>query len=211
MRAIQYIFSVVLVSVLLVSAVDAQSNNPNSGGETNYDFSRFDNLPTFRSIPWGASKEYVLRNDDSQRIETGADFLRLRDNLGDLSVDVTYFFWRGHHIKGTYVTHQNLGEYSSYIERYNHLKGLLAQTYGMPKIDLMNWIDHTHKNQPNRWITAISRGHLEHFAFWEEEEIVISIKFAAVNQRPSIMIEYYIKNFDAEMDQTDDAEILRKL
>lgn len=210
MRAIQYIFCIVIVSVLLAGAVDAQSNNP-GGGESNYDFSRFDNLPQFRSIPWGASKSYVLSNDDSQRIETGPDYLRLRDTLGELEVDVNYFFWRGHHIKGTYVTNQNLGEYSSYIERYNHLKSLLSQTYGMPKIDLMNWIDHSYKNQPNRWITAISRGHLEHFAFWEEEEIVISIKLGAVNQRPTIMIEYYIKNFDAEMDQTDDAEILRKL
>lgn len=209
MRTLKHIFCILFVLVFVAGAVDAQSNNP--GGQANFDFSRFDNLPTFRSIPWGASKEYVLRNDNSQRIETGQDFLRLRNRLGDLEVDITYFFWRGHHIKGTYLTNENLGEYSTYFERYNWLKSLLAQKYGRPKIDLTNWADHTFKNQPHRWLTAISRGHLEHFAFWEEEDIVISIRFAAVNQRPSIMIEYFIKNFDAEVDQTDDAEVLRKL
>ena len=209
MRAIKHVICFLIVIVFVTGAVDAQSNNP--GGQTNFDFSRFDNLPTFRSIPWGASKDYVLRNDDSQRIETGQDFLRLRNKLGDLEVDITYFFWRGHHIKGTYLTTQNLGEYSNYIERYNWLKSLLSQKYGSPKIDLMNWADHSFKNQPNRWLTAVSRGHLEHFAFWEEEDIVISIRLGAVNQRPSILVEYFIKNFDAEMDQTDDAEVLRKL
>jgi hypothetical protein len=189
----------------------AQSS-PNGNGEVDYNFNQLSGVSPFRTIPWGASKEYVLKSDPSPRKETGKDYLVLKNTLADVQVDITYFFFKGHFIKGTYKTTENLGDYSSYMEKYERFKALLTEKYGGPKIDLVNWLDVSYKNRPDKWLTAISRGHLEHFAIWElENKITIMIKFSAVNEQPSIKIEYQIKNFDDRMDKIDDDEILKDL
>lgn len=202
---------VILLGVLMLTSVYPHTVYALNEDEESYDFSQFEDLPPFRNIPWGASREYVLENDDSQRIETGENYLVLRNELGDLDMDITYYFWRDHFVKGVYVSNEELGSYESYIQNYRRLKDLLDQKYGEPLLDLRRWADHTYQNRSDRWLTALSNGHLEHFAFWEEEELIISIRLGSVDQRPTIELEYYIRDFEREMDQTDDSEILENL
>jgi len=186
-------------------------NGPNSNNNIGYNFDKLKGLPPFRNIPWGSSKEYILENDVSERIETGEDYLILKDNLADIEVEVTYFLWRKHFIKGVYKTTEHMGEYSSYIEVYQRFKELLSKKYGNPMIDLTNWSDIQYKNQPSKWLLAISKGHLEHVAYWEQQSIIISIKFEAVEGQPVIKIEYYIQNFNNEIEETDDTDVLQDL
>ena len=202
---------IILLLLLLCSVPGAHAQSNGGGSDIGYNFEQLRGLPPFRDVPWGASKKQVLNKDKSERKETGKDYLVLANTLDGVDVDITYFFWRDHFIKGVYLTTENLGEYSGYYDKYERFKDLLSQKYGNPKIDLTNWVDVTYKNRPEKWLVAISRGHLEHFAIWEQEDIVISIKFSAVNDRPSVKIEYFIKNFDAEMDETDDFEVLKDL
>jgi hypothetical protein len=208
----RYLTVALIGAMLLVPAVLFGQSSPNGSGEVDYNFNQLSGVSPFRTIPWGASKEYVLKNDPSARKETGKDYLVLTSTLAEIQVDITYFFFKGHFIKGTYMTTENLGDYSTYMEKYQRFKALLTEKYGRPKIDLVNWVDVTFKNRPEKWLTAVSRGHLEHFAFWElENKIIISIKFSSVNEQPSLKIEYYIKNFDDRMDKIDDDEILKDL
>lgn len=206
-----FIHVAIVASFLCTAEIGVAQSQPN-GDQVDYNFDQLQGISPFRTIPWGASKEYVLKNDKSPRKETGKDYLVLKSTLADIKVDITYFFFKGHFIKGVYMANEDLGDYSTYMEKYERFKTLLSEKYGSPKIDLHNWVDVTYKDRPDRWLTAISRGHLEHFAFWElEDKIIISIKFGAVNEQPSIKIEYYIKNFDDRMDKIDDDEILQDL
>ena len=209
---VRVILGVCLLTGLLIQPSLHPSYAVVSEDQEQYDFDQFNDLPPFRSIPWGESRQYVLENDDSQRVETGENYLVLRDELGNLSVDITYYFWRDHLVKGSYVSNRELGSYESYMDNYRRLKDLLYQKYGEPLLDLRRWADHTYQNRSERWLTALSNGHLEHFAFWEEGELIISIRLGAVDQRPTIELEYYIRDFESDMDSsTDDADILDDL
>lgn len=177
-----------------------------------YDFSKLKTSDKFRKIPWGASKEQVLKSDPSTRKETGEDYLVLTDELGDYSVDITYFFWRGYFIKGTYQTTDSFNDFAGYYEQYTMFKEGLTKKYGRPRIDIKgNWSDVTYKNRPDKWQIALANGHLEYFAIWQKDNIVISIKLGSIDNSPSVKLEYYIDNFDSEMQQVDDADILEDL
>ncbi|TNE71494.1 hypothetical protein EP331_09380 [bacterium] len=177
-----------------------------------YDFSKLRSSDNFRNTPWGATKEQVLAVDDSPRKEVGGDYLVLTGILGDVNVDITYFFWRGHFIKGTYVSTDSFNDYGGYLEKYIWFKDLMVKKYGQPKIDIAsNWNNVSLKNKPDRWLTALSQGHVEHNATWQKDNIVIQIKLAGINGKPIIKMEYFIDNFDTEMQQVDDTDILRDL
>ncbi len=180
--------------------------------DISYDFSKLRSSDNFRNTPWGATKLQVLQSDDSPRKEVGEDHLVLEGVLGGVNVDITYFFWRGHFIKGTYTTIDAFNDYAGYLEKYMFFKDLLIKKYGQPKIDInANWNDVTFKNKPDRWLSALSKGHVEHFAIWQKDNIVIQIKLGGVSGNPTIKMEYYIDNFDTEMQQVDDTDILRDL
>lgn len=187
------------------------AQNGNGSGDLGYDFSRHRDNVTFRNVPWGASKTEVLNIDKSIRRETGRDYLKLNSDLGDVNVDITYFFWENHLIKGTYISTENYGDFSKYIEKYKYFKDLLTKKHGAPYIDAANWQDMTYKNQPDRWMFAILRGHLEYFAIWERDGIVISIKFLEIGGVARILIEYYIPNIDDAIEKTDDSSVLEDL
>lgn len=179
--------------------------------EVMYDFDRLRTSDNFRGIPWGSTKEQILAKDSSPRKETGDDYLVLSGQLSDINVDITYFFWRGHFIKGTYATLDAYNDFAGYLEKYDYIKRVLIKKYGQPKIDLRNWNDVTYKNKPERWLMALGKGHVKYFAIWQKDNIVISIELGAVSAKPGIKIEYYIDNFDTEMQQVDDTDILRDL
>lgn len=203
--------SILLLFIFCLGGTSVYSQVEPNGKSIGYDFDKLRGMPPFRSIPWGASKEYVLQNDPNPRKETGKDYLVLKGQLDDIDVNITYFFWEGHFIKGVYLTTDILGEYSTYFETFTRFKDLLVQKYGKPIIDLTNWVDVSYKNRPDKWLLALSRGHLEHFAYWSQEQIVISIKLGAVDERPAIKIEYYIKNFDEKMNQSNNKDVLKDL
>lgn len=178
-----------------------------------YDFDRLSSSDTFRNIPWGASKEQILEKDSSPRKETGDDYLILTGQLGkDINVDISFFFWRGHFIKGTYLTTDAYKDFAGYLEKYDYIRRNLVEKYGQPKIYLSNyWSDVTYKNRPDRWLQALSKGHVKYIAYWQKDNIVIGIELGSVNSTASIKIEYFIDNFDTEMQQVDDSDILRDL
>lgn len=214
MNQISKILYLGLLVVLSTFTAALSQNSPNGvkgKGDAASVFTQFQGLPTFRAIPWGATKEFVLRNDKSKPKETGEDYLVLRDQLGELSVDITYFFWRGHFVKGAYQTTNDLKNYSSYIEKYENLKRLITQKYSTPMLDLTNWIDFSYRNNQSMWLRALSIGHLEHFAYWKNDQLIISIKLSGINEKPVIKVEYYIQNFDNKMEETNDREILDDL
>lgn len=179
--------------------------------EPSFDFSRFRGKTEFRNVPWGASKEDILRQDKATRKETGPNHLILNTFLSDVNLDITYFFWKNNLIKGVYITTTSLGEYSKYLEKYNYFKELLKQKQGKPYIDTANWHSMEFKNQPNKWLLAVQRGQLEHFAIWEKDGIVVTIKFCQIGGMPRIMMEYYISNIDSDIERTDDKEVLKDL
>lgn len=45
----------------------------------------------------------------------------------------------------------------------------------------------------------------------EKDGIVVSVKFAQFGGTAKLMIEYYIANIDADIERTDDKEILKDL
>lgn len=206
------IFKVLFIFLFCLAfnaSAQTQTNGSTLGGTI--DFSKYNQGVTFRNIPWGAGKEDVLNEDASARKETGKDYLRLNSNLGEYNTDITYFFWRNQLIKGTYKTSQNYGEFSKYMEIYSYFKDLLTRKHGKPYIDTVNWHDMSFKNQPERWLVAVIRGHLEYFAIWERDGIIISIRFDTVKNTPMVSIEYYISNIDNEIEKTDDTEVLQDL
>lgn len=178
-----------------------------------YDFDRLSASDTFRNIPWGASKQQILEKDISPRKEVGDDYLVLTGQLGkDINVDISYFFWRGHFIKGTYLTTDSYKDFSGYLEKYDYIRRNLVEKYGQPKIFLSNyWSDVTYKNRPDKWLLALSLGHVRYIAYWQKNNIVIGIELGSVNSTAAIKIEYFIDNFDSEMQQVDDSDILRDL
>jgi hypothetical protein len=177
-----------------------------------FDFSRYRGKTEFRNVPWGASKEDILRQDKQNRKETGVNHLILNQYFSsDVNFDIVYFFWRNNLIKGVYVSTNNIGEYSKYLEKYNYFKELLKSKHGKPYIDTANWHSMELRNEPNKWLLAVQRGQLEHFAIWEKDGIVVNIKFCQINGMPRIMMEYYIANIDSDIERTDDKEILKDL
>jgi hypothetical protein len=184
---------------------------PVEPAQPTFDFSRYRGKTEFRNVPWGASKEDILRQDKSTRKATGADLLVVTTTLNDVNYEVRYFFWRNNLIKGVYLSMNNLGEYSKFLEKYNYFKGLLITKHGKPYIDTANWSSMELKREPNKWLLAVQRGQLEHFAIWERDGIVVQIKFSQIEGQPRILIEYYIANIDADIERTDDKEILKDL
>lgn len=179
--------------------------------EPTFDFSKYRGKTEFRNVPWGASKEDILRADPAERKETGVNHMTLTASLSDVDMDIVYFFWKNSLIKGVYYNNASLGEYSKFLEKYNYFKELMKNKHGKPYIDTSNWHNMEFKGQPNKWLLAVQRGHLEHFAIWEKDGIVVSIKFAQINGMPRILMEYFIANIDADIERTDDKAVLKDL
>lgn len=206
------IHTLIWISFLLLPCILLGQPGPSGAADDlAYDFAKHRGKVLFRNVEWGASKEQVLRADNSERRETGRDHLKLSSFLGDVSTDITYFFWKNHLIKGTYISSANYGEYSKFMEKYVYFKDMLTTKHGKPYIDTANWQNMEYKSQPDRWLLAILNGHLEHFSIWEREGIVISIKLTNVNKSVRIIIEYYIANIDEEIERTDDSAVLQDL
>lgn len=225
------LFTLLITSVMMVDSVFAQRNSSNTTkkkppvttpqepqvskvvvkSDISYDFDRLRSSDTFRGIPWGASKQQILEVDNNERKENGDDYLVLSGQLSDINVDISFFFWRGHFIKGTYFTTDSWKDFAGYLEKYEYLKRVLIKKYGQPKIDLRNWTDVQFKNTPDRWLQALGKGHVEYFAIWQKDNVVIQIELGSKNANPGIKIEYYIDNFDTEMQQVDDTDILKDL
>ena len=201
--------SLFLMFVVAVGSVLGQKK-PN-GHSTGYNFDDLSELAAFRQIPWGENKEFILANDPSPRKETGKDYLVLSGQLDDVNVDIIYFFWEGHFIKGTYVTTEVFADYPSIYEKYTKFKKLLSDKYGEAKIDIQNWNVVTYRDRRDRWLYALAKGHQEHLAFWQRERVIISIKLLSISERPSIKIEYYIEDIDRNIENKDDQDILRDL
>lgn len=181
------------------------------GGDVFYDFSQLSSSDNFRNIPWGASKEQVLSSDSSPRKETGEDYLILEGKLANTNVDISYFFWKGYFIKGSYLTSESFSDFSGYLEKYETLKEGLTKKYGSPMLDMIIWNDFMFKSKPERWLLALSKSHLEYISYWQKDKIIISAKMVSINSRPAIKVEYFIDKFDAEIQQVDDSDILRDL
>ena len=199
---------VIIISLSLVCWSVTQAQNSSSQGKIAYDFNKLDGLPTFRSIPWGSSKSYILSNEDGIRLRTGSQYLILKDSLAGTAVEVKYFFWKEHLIKGVYETFNNLGEYSSYFDRYDRIKDVLTEKYGEPLLDITNWKNMRYKNNPGRWIVAVRQGDLEHVAYWKLNYIIISARFASFNGTPKVQVEYLIDNFHSDLTKDENTEIL---
>jgi len=190
-------------------SIQVQPNG--ASGDVFYDFSQLSSSDNFRNIPWGASKEQVLSSDSSPRKETGEDYLILEGKLANTNVDISYFFWKGYFIKGSYLTTESFSDFSGYLEKYETLKDGLTKKYGSPMLDMIIWNDFMYKSKPERWLVALSKSHLEYISYWQKDKIIISAKMVSINSRPTIKIEYFIDKFDAEIQQVDDSDILRDL
>jgi len=209
MKSLLQLLIILVFTVGSVIITQAQSNS--ASGNLSYDFSKLNGLPTFRSIPWGSSKSDILSNETGERLRTGKQYLIVKDSLAGVEVEVKYFFWRGHFIKGVYETFQNLGEYSNYFDRYARIKEVLTEKYGTPILDITNWKNMRYKNNPGRWLVAVRQGDLEHVAYWKLNYIIISARFASFNGTPEIQVEYLIDNFHSDLVEIKNSEILEDL
>ena len=129
----------------------------------------------FRRTSWGMSLHQVKSTEEEQPVYETDGLLMYNLTVGGLSANLFYRFLNGLLGLSTYVFTESHSNKNLFIDDYLAIKAVLRQKYGSPLSDQTVWRNSLFKNDPEKWGTAVSIGHLSYKTYWELEEMVIML------------------------------------
>ena len=155
----------------------------------------------FRGLPWGASREDVIKAEGGKTIDPSNIFpegtplsLVLKDPgleslvyAGQAShLDCVYaFYFAGNKlVQGMYVFSEKHSDANLYIEDFQKVRSSLIGRYGDPKEDVAMWSDERYKSDRTQWGKALTEGHLAYHALWRLPDTVIMQQLRVVDSVP---------------------------
>ncbi|MBN2245073.1 MAG: hypothetical protein JW755_04440 [Candidatus Aminicenantes bacterium] len=142
-----------------------------------------DTIATISSLQvtkWGMSLDQVLGLEGRpvlREITDGMEVIGYQKKVLDKDCLVGYLFVDNKLFKTQYNFVERHSNKSHYLNDYERVKILVAQRYGKPEGEAVDWNDPHYKNDADNWGTALSLGHVKYLSRWltSESEIILSL------------------------------------
>ena len=137
----------------------------------------------FRETKWGMPREEVL-NSEVKEPDAVYDigFMYVNLPVAGLKSGLLYTFskddelvWAGYIFNNDYTNFWKDENNKAYIADYYDVKNTLTEIYGEPIKDDMIWKDDSHKDNPDKYLEALTVGDLEYDTFWETSSTRIQL------------------------------------
>ena len=142
---------------------------------------------------WGMSIDQVLALEGKPAVrETseGMEIIGYQKKVIDKDCLVGYLFVDNKLFKTQYNFVERHANKSQYLEDYEKVKTLVAERYGKPEGEAVDWNNSHYKNDTNNWGTALSLGHVEYRSRWLTSESEIILSLFKVDNDVLMRIEY---------------------
>ena len=153
---------------------------------------------SFRKTKWGMSMQEVKNSEtvkpmDGEGWDT-ENVLAYKIRVLKKDVLLLYIFVENKLIRAKYMLMERHTNKNSFIQDYKDFKKVLTEKYGEPMKDDVLWLNDLYKDDYSDWGTAISLGHLTHYATWETAVTEITCFLYGENYEITCGVEYSTKN-----------------
>lgn len=131
----------------------------------------------FRGAKWGDSMEAVLAQEGKPVSQSKTD-LYYKVKVAGLDTLVAFQFDEKGLYSGFYSFTGHYTNKNQHLSDYDKLKDLLTEKYGKPIDDDVVWRQDLYKDNPSRWGTAVSAGHLVFNADWQTDATRIRMRLS---------------------------------
>jgi len=142
---------------------------------------------------WGMSIEQVLKLEGKPSVREnseGVEIIGYQKKVIDKDCLVGYLFVDNKLFKTQYNFAEHHFDKLMYFDDYEKVKNLVAQRYGEPEGEAVDWKDPQFKNDSDNWGTALTLGHVEYRSRWQTSESEIVLSLFKVNKDVIMRIEY---------------------
>jgi hypothetical protein len=142
---------------------------------------------------WGMKKETLLKKagPPSRRERSRElDIFEYRQRIYGKDCLIDYIFVRNELASAKYNFIKQHMNKNFHIEDYKKIREVLAQKYGKPESDHVNWSDELYREDSSKWGLAVSLGHMECQSYWQTPETEIVLTLMGDNNEISLEVEY---------------------
>lgn len=166
----------------------------------------------FRGNSWGNSISDVKKQEKATFVSEEKGCLYYEGIVADIiNVSIVYRFFDGHLSEGVYFSQESYVNRNLYIRDYERLKELLIKKYGEPDSDKTVWRNRLYKDNPEKWGTAISIGHLAYMAEWNTKTTRITTGLTGSNFDVRHGVFYNEKASEKEREKQEEEQMLDQL
>jgi hypothetical protein len=149
----------------------------------------------FRKTNWGMSREAVKRSEAEKPYKEEGSTISYFTTVAGKRTLLVYTFTSCCLAEAQYA---HLGEHTNkneYIDDYESLKRRMAEKYGAPDSDDVEWKNDLFKDRPQDYGLAVSVGLLEYEAEWQTKTTDIDLHLFGDNYQIDLFTNYRSKIF----------------
>lgn len=166
-----------------------------------------DSKPDLRKVRWGMSTRQVKQIEQLKMIKDTSSEIVYKDNILGFPVLLGYRFTSDQLRLCGMVFNQEHTNKNDFIDDYKRIKGAFAKKYGEPENDITTWKNKLYQDDFSRWGFAVSLGHLEYIATWQNPRTKISLSLMGDNYEITLVARFESKAVEhqekVENDETD--------
>ncbi len=147
----------------------------------------------FRDTRWGMNKAQVVRiegSPDYLENSGGLDIIQYPQKIMNMDCMIGYVFAENKLAKAKYSFLANHKDSNQYILEFEKIRDILTQKYGKPEDEKTLWQNTVYQNDRSKWGLALSQGHLEMNAFWQDSETEIELRLYGEQSRVFLVVLY---------------------
>jgi hypothetical protein len=147
----------------------------------------------FRNTCWGMNKAQVVRiegNPDYRENSGGLDIIQYPQKILNMDCLIGYVFAENKLAKAKYSFLANHKDNNQYIYDFEKIRDILKQKYGKPEDEKTLWQNKAYQSDRSNWGLAVSQGHLEMNATWQDSETEIELRLYGERNRVFLVVLY---------------------
>ena len=155
----------------------------------------------FRQIRWGMSRDQVKASEATPPLVSNNEMIGFKTEVAGKEANCMYGLVDDKVALGMYQLQDLHSNKNDYFEDFAQFKKILAEKYGTPKVDEVEWKKKTYKDDPEDWGLAVSIGDLIYRAKWETDRTNILLILYGDKYDVTLMVRYDSKEFRPLFDE----------
>jgi hypothetical protein len=147
----------------------------------------------FDEMQWGLTKKQVVELEgkpSGQEKVAGLEVMRYDQRVHSMDCSIEYVFAANKLSRTRFCFRNDYLDKNVSLNDYQKIKDALAQRFGRPLEESMNWRDATLKSDFSSWGDAVSQGDLELSSRWQTPKTEILASLTGKDQVISLTVEY---------------------
>lgn len=145
----------------------------------------------FRRTRWGMSREEVKSSEKSGPADERPEVITYWDVYHGMHTLIGYVFEDGKLVSGGYVIMERREDPGDYIRDYEGVKKSLAEEYGKPVVDRVDWKEgEKPEEDPARLAEAVCLGGLRYLSMWQTDTTLVKLTLDRRREHCRVAVMY---------------------